>query len=61
MQRVFTRDVGHYKAGEIRDWPKGTWEGFNLPIDSFSRTLEEAARAGAAADSKTKAKEKTHA
>lgn len=26
MQRVFTADIGRFKKGDIRDYPRGTWE-----------------------------------
>lgn len=26
MERVLKRDIGPYKAGEIHDWPRPTWD-----------------------------------
>jgi hypothetical protein len=53
--RIFTRDVGRYKTGEISDLPSMAWNEFarsaaihqGLPpdgLDSFSLPVEEAAR-----------------
>ena len=55
MQRIFTREVGRFKVGDIRDYPRGTWEQVAKShtakqlgikgMDSFSRPVEDAARA----------------
>lgn len=28
MRRVFTQTMGRYQAGEVRDWPRSTWDTF---------------------------------
>jgi hypothetical protein len=27
MQRVFIEDAGRFKRGDVRDWPRPTWQG----------------------------------
>ena len=31
MQRVFTKDVGRFKKGDVRDYPKATWIDLGKP------------------------------
>lgn len=48
MQRVFQRDVGRWKAGEIRDYPLGVWRDIardaHADLDTITKTLEEAVK-----------------
>lgn len=41
MQRIFTKDVGRYKKGEVRDYPNATWQNLSRSLkqklDDFSR------------------------
>lgn len=41
MQRIFIKDVGRYKKGEVRDYTKQTWEGIarslKQGLDAFSK------------------------
>lgn len=41
MQRVFTKDVGRFKKGEVRDYTKQVWEGIarsaKMKLDDFTR------------------------
>lgn len=39
MLRRFTRTVGRYPQGTIRDWPMQTWRGFNRNVDVFSEPV----------------------
>ena len=45
MERVLTRTVGRYQAGEIRDWPLQTWKqiaaNFGKKIEYFSKPVAE--------------------
>jgi hypothetical protein len=42
MLRVFTKTVGRFPKGTVRDWPLGTWKGIDQNVDSFSRPVAEA-------------------
>ena len=48
MTRVFTKDLGRWKKGDIREYPIPTWQqigrGNKVSLDSFSREIEDAAR-----------------
>lgn len=57
MERTFIRDLGHYKAGQTENYPRGTWAkmldsqaakkaGFKT-VDDFSRPVDDVAKAGA--------------
>lgn len=45
MERAFTKPMGHYKAGEIHDWPITTWQHIadheGVRIAEFSRAVKE--------------------
>lgn len=41
MMRVFLEDCGRYKRGEVRDWPKGTWQGIAKDFERVTRSVEE--------------------
>lgn len=49
MKRILTKDVGRYKAGEIHDWPRVTWnqvaksKGNNKAMEDISKRVEEVA------------------
>lgn len=47
MQRIFTKTIGRYKAGDIYDWPRVTWEHFarsvNQSLSAFTESVEAAA------------------
>lgn len=49
MQRVFIRDHGRFKAGEVRDYPRHVWEGFFPGFESFTLPVSEAVRNAVAA------------
>lgn len=46
MQRVFIEDVGRFKKGDIRDYPKGTWGNIarssNNKLESITTSVESA-------------------
>lgn len=42
MERIFTKDMGRFRAGEVRDYPWTTWTQMGDP-DSFSTTSEKLA------------------
>ena len=42
MMRVFLEDCGRYKRGQVRDWPKGTWQGIHRDWEQVTRSVEEA-------------------
>jgi len=48
MTRVFIKDLGRWKKGEIREYPIPTWQqierGAKVSLGSFSREIEDAAR-----------------
>ena len=48
VTRVFTKDLGRWKKGDIREYPIPTWQqigrGNDVSLDSFSREIEDAAR-----------------
>lgn len=54
MLRVFTKAVGRFRPGDIRDYPRHVWaqieRSAGQPLDRFSRpveaTVEEAVPAG---------------
>lgn len=57
MERTFIRDLGHYKAGQTENYPRGTWDqmlrsesarkaGFKT-VEDFSRPVLDVAKAGA--------------
>lgn len=41
MQRIFTKDVGRFKKGEVRDYTKQVWEGIarsaKMKLDDFTK------------------------
>jgi len=41
MQRIFTKDVGRFKKGEVRDYTKQVWEGISksakMKLDDFTK------------------------
>lgn len=45
MVRVFTRDIGRYKKGEMRDYPKNVWgslaKSVKSPLDKITREVKE--------------------
>ena len=41
MQRVFLRDEGRYKAGEIKDFPPPTWKNFFPGYEDYTRAPAE--------------------
>lgn len=49
MRRILIKDVGRYKAGEIHDWPRITWnqvaekKGKNKKMGDISKPIEEVA------------------
>lgn len=47
MQLMFTKSVGNFKAGEIRDYPSPTWAQIaasaGSKLASFTRDVNEAA------------------
>lgn len=48
MTRLFTKNMGRWKKGDIREYPIPTWRqierGATHPLDSFSKEIEDAAR-----------------
>jgi len=48
MTRVFLKDLGRWKKGEIREYPIPTWQqierGSKASLNSFSKEIEDAAR-----------------
>jgi len=46
MERVFTENVGNYKAGDLRDYPRGVWsqieKNVGKDLDSFTVSKEKA-------------------
>jgi len=50
MERIFTKDLGRYKVGDIRDYPIPTWQQMarsaGTDMDKFSRLKDDAARDG---------------
>lgn len=45
IRRVFTKDVGRYKKGDVREWPKHTWDQIVKSAkakspDDFSRLVD---------------------
>ncbi len=48
MTRVFTKDIGRWKKGEIREYPVPTWQqierGAKVKLSSFSKEIEDAVR-----------------
>ena len=42
MLREFTQDIGRYRKGDVRDYPRGVWSTIagKRNLDSFSRALE---------------------
>lgn len=47
MVRMFTTDVGRFKAGDVRDFPQTTWKQIvvsaDQELDDFSKKLDEIA------------------
>lgn len=41
MERVFMEDRGRYRAGEVKDWPVGTWRSFFPDYEKFTKPLGE--------------------
>lgn len=43
MERVFTKQVGRYGIGEVRDYPGSVWEQIaasaKKPLDSFTKPV----------------------
>jgi hypothetical protein len=41
MQRIFTKDIGRFKKGEVREYPKQVWEGIarsaKMKLDEFTK------------------------
>lgn len=52
MQRIFTKKIGRYDIGSIRDYSLLTWKQIEktlgLPMDKFSRPLDDVAMDGIA-------------
>lgn len=48
MTRVFTKDLGRWKKGDIREYPFTTWQQIErnskASVDSFSKEVEDAAK-----------------
>lgn len=48
MERMFTKDVGRFKTGEVRDYARNVWGSIatsaRLPLERFTREVAEAAR-----------------
>lgn len=48
MTRVFTKNLGRWKQGDIREYPIPTWQqierGAKSTMDSFSKELVDAAK-----------------
>jgi hypothetical protein len=48
MKRIFLADVGRFEKGDIRDYPKGTWEGISTSaqkkLGAFSSPVDAAAQ-----------------
>jgi len=49
MELIFTQDVGRYKRGDVRSYPKGTWDqlakSVKKPLSSFARAVMGVAQA----------------
>ena len=41
MQRIFTKDLGRFKKGEVRDYTKQVWEGLarsaKMKLEDFTK------------------------
>lgn len=48
MERIFTKDVGRFKSGDLRDYAKGVWtqieRNVRKPLDSFTKPADDAAK-----------------
>lgn len=48
MERIFTRKVGRFETGDVRDYPKPVWRQIERsakqPLEKFSRPVDEALR-----------------
>lgn len=50
MKRILTRNVGRYKKGDIKDWPRLTWNNVAKSVDKkksmedISKPLEQVAK-----------------
>jgi hypothetical protein len=45
IRRVFTKDIGRYKKGQVCEWPKHTWDNVAKSakaksFDDFSRLVD---------------------
>tara|TARA_Y100000310_G_scaffold171492_2_gene171690 strand:+ start:4135 stop:4344 length:210 start_codon:yes stop_codon:yes gene_type:complete len=67
MELVFTQTIKRvngatWPKGYIADYPQSTWDGIakslGEPLDSFTRTVEEAASKGVASKAKSKPRKK---
>lgn len=41
MRRVFTQNKGRYHVGEVKDWPRSTWDHFFPGWEEFTDDPEE--------------------
>lgn len=50
MQRIFTKSIGNFKKGDIKDYPQGTWnrveESADKPLNEFTKPVSDAAKFG---------------
>jgi len=48
MERIFTKETGRFKRGDIRDYPVGVWRGIakstRKPLDSFTALTSDKAK-----------------
>ena len=53
MERVFTRQIGRFELGAVRDYAKSVWQQIERsakqPLEKFSRPVDEALRDSAGA------------
>ena len=50
MQRIFTKSLGNFKKGDIKDYPQGTWNSIeqsaNRPLNEFTKPLSDVTKFG---------------
>lgn len=50
MQRIFTKNLGNFKKGDIKEYPSGTWvqieKSAKESLDTFTKLVEDAASEG---------------
>lgn len=54
MERVFTRNVGRYNAGDVKDWPLSTWKSFFRNFERISKPVGEVIQAAMNGKPKTR-------